>query len=85
MKAVSPYLNFAGHTEKAFDFYQSVFGGEVEMQKRTCGAAGEAHLPDHLPPGDPETGDRNRKRRDRRPPPWTGSTRPPHPSRRRLS
>jgi PhnB protein len=29
MKQVSPYLNFAGNTEEAFQFYQSVFGGEL--------------------------------------------------------
>lgn len=29
MRAVSPYLNFAGHTEEAFEFYQTVFGGEL--------------------------------------------------------
>jgi PhnB protein len=28
MKAASPYLNFAGNTEEAFEFYKSVFGGE---------------------------------------------------------
>lgn len=28
MKTVSPYLNFPGTTEAAFDFYKSVFGGE---------------------------------------------------------
>ena len=28
MKAVNPYLNFAGNTEEAFTFYKSVFGGE---------------------------------------------------------
>lgn len=28
MKAVNPYLNFAGNTEEAFTFYRSVFGGE---------------------------------------------------------
>lgn len=28
MKAVNPYLNFAGNTEEAFNFYKSVFGGE---------------------------------------------------------
>ncbi|CAN5583243.1 VOC family protein [soil metagenome] len=28
MKAVHPYLNFAGNTEEAFNFYKSVFGGE---------------------------------------------------------
>lgn len=28
MKSVNPYLNFNGNTEEAFNFYQSVFGGE---------------------------------------------------------
>lgn len=28
MKAIHPYLNFAGNTEEAFNFYKSVFGGE---------------------------------------------------------
>ena len=28
MKAVHIYLNFAGNTEEAFDFYSSIFGGE---------------------------------------------------------
>lgn len=31
MKAVSPYLNFSGNTEEAFRFYQSVFGGELQI------------------------------------------------------
>lgn len=25
---INPYLNFAGNTEEAFNFYRSVFGGE---------------------------------------------------------
>ncbi len=29
MKAIHIYLNFAGDTEEAFDFYRSIFGGEV--------------------------------------------------------
>lgn len=29
MKAINPYLNFAGNTEEAFQFYQAVFGGEL--------------------------------------------------------
>lgn len=29
MKAVNPYLNFPGNTEEAFNFYKSVFGGEL--------------------------------------------------------
>ncbi len=28
MKSISPYLNFNGNTEEAFNFYKSVFGGE---------------------------------------------------------
>lgn len=31
MKAVLPYINFNGHTEEAFRFYQSVFGGELAI------------------------------------------------------
>lgn len=31
MKSVNPYLNFAGNTEEAFRFYQSVFGGELQI------------------------------------------------------
>lgn len=31
MKAVSPYLNFAGNTEEVFRFYQAVFGGELQI------------------------------------------------------
>ena len=29
MKAVNSYLNFPGNTEEAFNFYKSVFGGEL--------------------------------------------------------
>ncbi|HEX9739174.1 MAG TPA: VOC family protein [Ignavibacteriaceae bacterium] len=28
MKAINPYLNFAGNTEEAFNFYKTAFGGE---------------------------------------------------------
>lgn len=31
MKSVNPYLNFNGNTEEAFEFYQSVFGGELQI------------------------------------------------------
>ncbi len=34
MTAVNPYLNFSGNCEEAFDFYQSVFGGEFIMVMR---------------------------------------------------
>src|SRR5690606_6483695 len=30
---VNPYLNFDGNAEEAFRFYQSVFGGELFVQK----------------------------------------------------
>jgi PhnB protein len=30
---INPYLNFDGNAEKAFLFYQSVFGGELFIQK----------------------------------------------------
>ncbi len=29
MKSINPYLIFNGNAEEAFDFYQSVFGGDV--------------------------------------------------------
>lgn len=31
MKSVNPYVNFAGNTEEAFRFYQTVFGGELQI------------------------------------------------------
>lgn len=31
MKAANPYLNFAGDTEEAFEFYRTVFGGEPHI------------------------------------------------------
>lgn len=31
MKAINPYLIFNGNAEEAFTFYQSVFGGELEI------------------------------------------------------
>ena len=31
MPKLNPYLNFAGNTEEAFKFYQSVFGGELKI------------------------------------------------------
>jgi len=29
MVTINPYINFNGNTEEAFEFYQSVFGGEI--------------------------------------------------------
>lgn len=34
MKTVNPYLNFAGNTEEAFNFYKSIFGGEFLALQR---------------------------------------------------
>lgn len=34
MTKLNPYLNFAGQTEEAFNFYKSVFGGEFVMLQR---------------------------------------------------
>jgi PhnB protein len=33
IEAVHPYLNFAGDTEEAFRFYQTVFGGELSITR----------------------------------------------------
>ncbi|MBK9247510.1 MAG: VOC family protein [Ignavibacteria bacterium] len=34
MATLSPYLNFNGNTEEAFNFYKSVFGGEFAILSR---------------------------------------------------
>ena len=34
MATLNPYLNFAGNTEEAFNFYKSVFGGEFLVVQR---------------------------------------------------
>ncbi len=34
MKTADPYLNFNGTTEKAFNYYKSVFGGEFKSLQR---------------------------------------------------
>lgn len=31
MKSVNPYINFNGNCEEAFNFYQTVFGGELQL------------------------------------------------------
>lgn len=33
MRLINPYLNFEGNAEEAFQFYQSVFGGELFLQR----------------------------------------------------
>lgn len=40
MKFLSPYLNFKGDAEEAFDFYRSVFGGEFTGVIRFSDMAG---------------------------------------------
>lgn len=42
---LNPYLNFDGNAEEAFIFYQSVFGGELFLQ-RMSNAPGTDYLPD---------------------------------------
>jgi PhnB protein len=34
MATLNPYLNFAGNTEEAFNFYRSVFGGDFTFLQR---------------------------------------------------
>lgn len=31
MKSINPYINFNGNCEEAFEFYQSVFGGDLQL------------------------------------------------------
>lgn len=33
MPSINPYLNFAGNTEEAFKFYQTIFGGELNIMR----------------------------------------------------
>ncbi|WP_254639840.1 VOC family protein [Chitinophaga sp. GbtcB8] len=42
----NPYLNFDGNAEEAFIFYQSVFGGELFLQRMTD-APGTENLPEN--------------------------------------
>ncbi len=42
---LNPYLNFDGDAEEAFRFYQSIFGGELVIQKMSD-APGTEGLPD---------------------------------------
>ncbi|HLU50940.1 MAG TPA: VOC family protein [Flavobacteriaceae bacterium] len=43
---LNPYLNFDGNAEEAFRFYQSVFGGELFIQKMRD-APGTENLPEN--------------------------------------
>ena len=42
MITINPYLNFAGNTEEAFNFYRSVFGGDFLTVIRFKDMGGEA-------------------------------------------
>ena len=33
MASINPYLNFGGNCEEAFNFYQKLFGGELEISR----------------------------------------------------
>ena len=50
MAAVNTYLNFNGNTEKAFNFYKSVFGGEFTVVQRMK----DTPEPDKIPDSDKE-------------------------------
>jgi PhnB protein len=45
MALFHPYLNFAGNTEEAFNFYKSVFGGEFQAVMRFTDMAGCDEMP----------------------------------------
>ena len=45
MKTINPYLIFNGNAEEAFDFYQSVFSGEV-FKMRFSEMPGTSEMPD---------------------------------------
>jgi PhnB protein len=46
MKKVSPYLNFPGHTLEAFEYYKSIFGGELQLVR--FGDLPEMQAPEHV-------------------------------------
>lgn len=45
MKSINPYLIFNGNAEDAFDFYHSVFGGEI-FKMRFSEMPGKSEMPD---------------------------------------
>lgn len=44
---INPYLNFAGNTEEAFNFYKSVFGGEF-LNVNRFGENPDENIPENL-------------------------------------
>ena len=47
MVTINPYLNFPGNTEEAFNFYQSVFGGDFLMLQRFKDTPGVGKMSDN--------------------------------------
>jgi PhnB protein len=47
MKKADPYLNFNGSTEKAFNFYKAVFGGEFTSIQRLKDVPESGNIPEH--------------------------------------
>ncbi|REL24032.1 VOC family protein [Rhodohalobacter sp. SW132] len=45
MKTINPYLIFNGNAEEAFEFYQTVFGGEI-FKMRFSEMPGTSEMPD---------------------------------------
>lgn len=45
MVKINPWINFNGNAEEAFDFYKSVFGGDVKKILNGEGAMMFIHLP----------------------------------------
>ncbi len=45
MATINPYINFSGNTEKAFNFYRSVFGGEFAAVMRYGESPGCDQMP----------------------------------------
>lgn len=51
MPSLNPYLNFAGNTEEAFNFYKSAFGGEFLALQRFKDIPADPNSP-KIPEGD---------------------------------
>lgn len=47
MASINPYINFAGNTEEAFNFYKSVFGGEFLALQRFKDTPEKDRVPAH--------------------------------------
>lgn len=45
MLKINPWINFNGNAEEAFDFYKSVFGGEINKIKTDTGEVMFIQLP----------------------------------------